>query len=187
MIGELPVSLTVNGREYGINTDFRDVLLILEAFEDPDLKDDEKAGICLMLLYEDFKAIPATDYQEAYEKAVWFIDYGKKPGKRPPMKLMDWEQDEGIIFPAINRIAGCETREKEYIHWWTFMGYYMEITEGVFSRVVGIRAKKKQGKKLEKWETEFYQANMDLITIKPKLSEEEQARRERIKKMLDGV
>lgn len=187
MIGDLPKALTVHGREYGINTDYRDVLTILEAFDDPNLQDDEKAGICLMILYEDYRQIPPEDYTEAYEKAVKFIDYGQSPKKGQGRKLMDWEQDETIIFPAINKVAGREVREAEYIHWWTFLGYYMEIADGIFSRVVSIRAKKQKGKKLEKWETEFYQANMDLINIKPKLSDEEKERRDRIKKLLDGV
>lgn len=38
-----------------------------------------------------------------------------------PVKVMDWEQDEPILFPAINQVAGCEVRSVPYIHWWTFV------------------------------------------------------------------
>ena len=97
---------------------------------------------------------------------------------------MDWEQDEAIMFPAINKVAGFETRSAEYIHWWTFMGYYMEISEGVFSNVLNLRMKKAKGKKLEKWEREFWNSNRDICTLKTKLSSEEQAEKDRINALL---
>ena len=37
----------------------------------------------------------------------------------------------------------------------------MEIEEGTFSTVLGIRQKKAKGKRLEKWEEEFYRNNKD--------------------------
>ena len=89
--------------------------------------------------------------------------------------MLDWEQDESIIFPAINKVAGAETRSQSYIHWWTFMGYFMEIEEGTFSMVLGIRQKKAKHKKLEKWEQEFYRNNKELCDLKKRYTEEEQA------------
>lgn len=54
MIGSLPKSLEVNGVEYAIRTDFRDILKILCAFSDPELENEEKIYVCLFILYEDF-------------------------------------------------------------------------------------------------------------------------------------
>ncbi len=186
MIGELPKSLNVNGIEYDIRTDFRDVLNILLAFDDPNLSPQEKTYVCLYIMYMDFEKIPPQDYKEAAEKAMEFIDHGTGNNKRQSPRVMDWEQDECILFPAINRVAGFETREKEYIHWWTFVGYYLEIREGLFSNVVAIRAKKKKGKKLEKWEQEFYNANVNICKLREKLSDEEKERRQRILDIIDG-
>ena len=58
MIGQLPESLSVSGVEYGIRTDFRDVLSILEAFNDPELENSERVYVCLFILFRDFDAIP---------------------------------------------------------------------------------------------------------------------------------
>ena len=88
---------------------------------------------------------------------------------------MDWEQDESLVFPAVNKVAGQEVRNTEYMHWWTFMGYFMEIDDGTFSTVVGIRQKKVKGKKLEKWEQEFYRNNRKLCDLRKRYTEEEQA------------
>lgn len=61
------------------------------------------------------------------------------------------------------------------MHWWTFLGLFNEIGEGLFSQVVNIRIKKAKGKKLEKHELEFYREHKDLIDIKCKLTPAEQA------------
>ena len=77
------------------------------------------------------------------------------------------------MIPAINRIAGREIRNEDDIHWWTFLGWFMEIGECTYSMVLTIRSKQAKGKKLEKHEQEFYEENKDLVQIKPRLTEEE--------------
>lgn len=176
MIGRLPVSLSVGGQEWLIRTDFRDVLTIIQALNDPDLTDQEKSLVMLKILYQDFGQIPRAYLQEAMEQAVWFIDCGQvEDEKKPARKVMDWEQDEALVFPAINSVAHQEVRALSYLHWWTFVGYFMEIKEGTFSVVLGIRQKKAKGKNLEKWEQEFYQQNKHLCDLKKRYSAEEQA------------
>ena len=98
MIGELPRSTEINGTEYALRTDFRDVLRILTAFSDPDLENDEKVYICLFILFEDFENMPETDYESAFKAAIRFIDCGTDPGEKHSPRTMDWEQDESIIF-----------------------------------------------------------------------------------------
>ncbi len=44
MIGILPEELTVGGEEYPIRTDYRNVLDVFEAFQNPDLSDALKNG-----------------------------------------------------------------------------------------------------------------------------------------------
>lgn len=187
MIGRLPTSLTVNGTDYKIRTDFRAVLNIICAFSDTELDYKEKVYVCLYVLYLAFEDIPESDYEEAFKEAIRFIDYGmsdRRDGKDKSPTVMDWEQDESILFPAVNKIAGFETRSAKYLHWWTFVGYYMEISDGLFSQVVGLRMKKAKHKKFEKWEREFWTANQHLCMIKPKLSAEEQAQKEKLNAML---
>ena len=87
--------------------------------------------------------IPQEHIGEAVLQAKWFVDCGREDDdKRPAKKMMDWEQDEAILFPAVNKVAGIETRAVPYLHWWTFAGYFMEIEEGTFSTVLGIRQKR---------------------------------------------
>ena len=58
MIFDLPTSLDVGGKSWAINSDFRDVLRTLTAFEDPDVSDEEKAFICLHNTYPDLDDMP---------------------------------------------------------------------------------------------------------------------------------
>lgn len=184
MIGRLPSTLEVGGKLYKIRTDFRDILTIMLAFSDPELDEREKYAVMLTILYEDHD-IPAEDVPEAIERAIWFLDCGQtNEDKKPPRKVMDWEQDESILFPSINKVAGKEVRAVEHMHWWTFMGYFMEIEDGTFSTVLSIRQKRSRGKKLEKWEQEFYRNNRKLCDLKTRYTAEEQAEIDEWNKLL---
>ena len=49
----------------------------------------------------------------------------------------------------------------------------MEIGECSFSNIVSIRSKKQKGKKLDKWEEEFYREHKKEIDLPRKLTKEE--------------
>lgn len=182
MLYDLPKALEFGGREWAINTDYRDVLNILAAFEDPDLTDDEKAYVCLYCLYVDFGEIPRDDLQEAYRAAIGFIDHGCGED-RPGPRSMDWEQDAPLLFPAVNRVAGFEVRSVAYMHWWTFLGLFMEIKDSVYSTVLNLRQKRNRGKKLEKHEKEFWQQNKGICELKRRLTEAEKVEEERLREV----
>lgn len=185
MIGRLPDSLEVNGKSYDIRTDFRDILVIMQAFNDPELLPDEKYAVMLKILYKAPQTLQEVDFPEAIRLALWFLDCGQvEEDNKPPVKVMDWEQDESIVFPAVNKVAGQEVRAVKYMHWWTFMGYFMEIEDGTFSTVLAIRQKKAKGKKLEKWELEFYRDNKKTCDIEKRYTAEEQAEIEYLNKLL---
>ena len=173
MIWDLPTSLEVNGKQWEIRSDYRDILNVIVAFEDPDLKPEEKQYVALFIIYKDFANMPPDDLKQAYEAALWFIDGGKKEAKSSGPRTMDWERDAAILFPAINTVAGQEVRAMPYLHWWTFIGYFMEIQKGVFATVLQLRSKKAKKKKFEKDEQDFWRSNKDICELKPKLSTEE--------------
>ena len=183
MIGRLPTKLNVDGQDYDIRTDYRDCLVIMTAFNDSELSDWEKMLIVINIIYIN----PPENLQEAYNKAIWFLDCGKDLVSETSHKpqLYDWEQDEQMIFSAINKVAGKEIRCQEYMHWWTFLGAYMEIGESLYSTVIDIRQKKQKHKKLEKWEEEFYRENKSIVDLKERYTEAELQENERLKRLFD--
>lgn len=168
---ELPTSVEVGGKQYKIRSDYRAILDIISALEDPELNDREKVVVCLEIFYE---KVP-DDVNEALKKCFEFISLGKEEdGKRRP-KLVDWEQDFDMIIAPINRVAGREIRNDEYLHWWSFVGLYNEVGDCLFAQIVGIRDKKARGKKLDDAEKEFARRNADLINIKNRYTDAETA------------
>lgn len=195
MIGALPEVLTVGGEDYPIRTDYRNILQVFEAFQDPDLQPEEKWIVAIYLLFEDFScdddvlqaAQNGFDLEEAMKQISWFISAGQPEKKVLDLPTYNWTQDEQMIFSAVNKVAGRETRELEYLHWWTFLGYFNEVGEGTFSFIVGIRHKLNKGKKLEKHEKEFLSHNKELVLMKKPLTKEEQEQEDAYKSLLDEV
>lgn len=186
MIFDLPKALEFGGRKWAINTDYRDVLRTLTAFEDPNLTDEEKAYICLHNIYPDLQQIPGELMQAAFDAAIAFIDNGNGNKDVPGPRTMDWSQDAQLIFPAVNRSAGYEVRAVKYLHWWTFMGYFMEIKDSTYSTVLGLRGKKAHGKKLEKDEKEFWRNNRSICELRTRYTDEEIEEQERLKSIIGG-
>lgn len=177
---EFPTSLNIGDVDYEIRTDYRAVLDLLTALADPDLTDDDpqmtaymQSRVILEIMFPDCDNIPTEHIQEALEKVAEFIDMGISDDRKKP-KTMDWEQDAPILIPAINKVLNTEIRAQKYMHWWTFLGAYMEIGESLFSNVIHIRQKKAKGKKLEKWEQDFYKENQSLIDFKQKSQRSEE-------------
>ncbi len=195
MIGALPKFLTVGNTDYEIRSDYRNVLQVFEAFLDPELEKGEKWIVAIFLLLEPFtcaddvaKAVENDfDVNKAVEQIIWFISAGQEPGDKKELPNYDWIQDEQMIFSAVNKVAGKETRELEYLHWWTFLGYFNEIGEGTFSFIVGIRNKINKGKKLEKHEREFLNNNRELVKLQKRKSKEELEEEAERKAILDEV
>lgn len=195
MIGALPESLTVGGAEYGIRSDYRSVLQLFEAFQDPELEDAEKWIVAAFLLFEDFScaddveeaAASGFDMGEAVRQIKWFIRAGRPELKALEKPAYSWAKDEQMIFSAVNKVAGRETRELDYLHWWTFLGYFNEVGEGEFSFVAGIRDKLNKGKKLEKHEKEFLARHRELVELKPPRTKEEQKLEDEYQALLDEV
>ncbi len=195
MIGALPETLTVAGVDYAVCTDYRNVLQVFEAFSDPELTQEEKWIVATYLLFEAFScaddvleaAESGFDLKEAVEQIGWFISAGQRLGKKEELPTYDWNQDEQMIFSAVNKVAGKETRELPYLHWWTFLGYFNEIGGGNFSFIVGIRSKLNKHKKLEKHEREFLNNNREVVKLQKRKTKEELEEEAERKALLDEV
>lgn len=180
----LQTSVCVGGTDYPIRTDFRAVLDVLCAMNDPELDGRAKSIVLIQIMFPDWQNIPPEHLEECCKQVCDFIDCGQKDDGRTHPKMIDWEQDAPIIVPAVNSVAHTEIRSMEYLHWWTFWGYFMSVGESLLSSVLDIRQKKAKHKKLEKYEQEFYRENRELIDFKRKETEEEKAARESIEKWL---
>lgn len=188
----LPRTVYIGGEEYAVRYDFRCILDICAALEDPDLEPRDKAAVALEIFYPDLDSIPSEFHLEAVEKCYWFINGGEMDtGHKGPV-LVSWEKDVKQIISPINKIIGKEIRDIPYneetntggLHWWTFLAAYTEIGDCFFAQIVRIRSLLKRGKKLDKQDAEFYKNNKERIDLKRKRTAEENAVIENIKRYL---
>ena len=171
----LPTSAVIGSREYTVNADFRDVLEVIEILQDVDKHEAIRTLVALSLFYDDFDQMPAAYHQEAVEWMLGFISCGEDDNTGPQHKLIDWSQDRMIIASEVNKVAGMEVRSLDFLHWWTFIGYFNCIGEGQLSYIVSIREKIRKGQKLEKHERDFYNKNRARVDFKQKLTRAEEA------------
>ena len=178
----LPTSVTIDSQDFPVRYDFRVIMDIFEAINDPNMGDQERVIAVLTMFYPDYENLP--DYEEAVKELFCFINGGEEAtDRRKRPKLVDWQQDYRLIIAPVNRVLGQESRSIHYdaktntggLHWWTFLAAYQEIGDCLFAQVVRIRSKRSKGKKLDKAEQEFYRKNRDIIDIKTRYSKEEEA------------
>lgn len=165
---EIPTTLTVNETQYHIrhDGDYRIVLDCFAALNDAELTETERVVAALSIFYDELTVEEIFTFDtdilnEFIGKMFEFFNCGEPDGiaAKTQRKVIDWEQDQQMICSGINKVAGTEVRALEYLHWWTFMGYFCAIGESTLSTVVSIRDKTLKGKKLEKYEQEFKRDN----------------------------
>lgn len=178
---DLPVTVEIEGVDYSIRNggDYRTIIDIFAILEDPELDEQERAMAALIIFYADMEDVEDLavfpNLQEALDKMFEFFNAGKKDVASKSRKLLDWQDDMPMIVSAVNNVAKKEIRAEKYLHWWTFMSYYMSVGDSTLSTVVNIRDKIVQGKKLEKWENEFKQENPQYFIWNAKTIEEIEA------------
>ena len=167
---ELPTSVILNDTEHAIRRDgdFRMVLDCFRLLQDEELDDNERILACLTVFYDELDGIETVyqlgDLEEAVKQMFSFFNCNQENvGAKAEGKVIDWDKDALMIISAINKVAGKEIRAEKYLHWWTFMAYYMAIGECALSTVVNIRRKIIKGKKLEKFEQDYVNENPELF------------------------
>ena len=180
---EIPTSVVIQGKTFNIRNkgDYRVVLDCFSALNDVELDNQERTIACLIIFYEDLTSPEDLnkfpDIGEAVREMYTFFNCGEEEsvGAKLNHKLIDWDKDSQIICSAINTVANKEIRMEPYIHWWTFMGYYIAIGRSTLAEVVNIRSKIIEGKKLEKYEREFKKNNPQYFNWNHKTLEEQEA------------
>lgn len=100
----LPKSVDIDGQEFAIRYDYRVILDIFEAMNDPDSSEEDRALDVLQIFYVDFDEL--TDYDAAIKEVFRFINGGEEPRKQKGPHLVDWPMDfPRIIAPTATRAA----------------------------------------------------------------------------------
>lgn len=148
---------------------------------------------------EDLVTNIPPNLEEAVNQAMWFLDIGQErkskkkvkvdiDGKAirdedgnvimeedstPEPELLNYKQDEQLLFSAVNAAFSRDVRAESHLHWWTFYGLCQSISnDSLISTIMGIRSKLANGEKLEPGERKYLRDNEHIVLIKKDVDED---------------
>lgn len=164
LLTKFPTKIRVGEFVYDINSDFRNCLRIILAFEDDELTIQEKNIILLKRLYGE--NVP-DDLDQALTKAVKFLDCGENitPNSLTDKRVYSFDKDAKYIFTAISQTHDVDLESIGYMHWWKFVFYFMDIDKDcVLSQFISLRQRKNEGK-LTKEEKKVWSSMREILDL----------------------
>ena len=177
----LPNGVTVDGRFYKLDFDFRNVLRMMDELDRDDVMPEARAYNALKCLTNRPKNVPKV------LEAVKGLLFQEKP-KKDAQKVTDFVQDAGMIRAAFRQAYGIDLY-RDRLHWIEFSELLNAIPEGSrYAEVVGIRVRPMPAP--TKWNAQerewLMKAKADVAIH---LSEKEQAKKyqEDVAKVFSGL
>lgn len=177
----LITSFSYDGEEYDIDLAFDNVLDVFDVFDDPELRDYEKAEICLALLLGDQDYQPSIDlWNFIYESFLRMeskqpIEYDRKGNPMPvredtKKRTIDLEKDAEYIYASFRQAYNINLyREQGKMHWHEFQSLLNGLpADTVMQRIIQIRMWEPS-----KGETAEYKKNMRDLQKVYRLDDEE--------------
>ena len=130
----LPDRITVDGKVYKCDFDFRNVLKMLDIMQRDDLYPDARDYLCAKCVCN------APKNARNVYNALCDLLFEKRPetdGKR----LTSYEQDAGLIRAAFRQVYGLDLF-RDRLTWFEFTDYLQNLPEGNrYEEIIGIRAR----------------------------------------------
>ena len=131
---KLPDSVTVDGKRYRLDFDFRNVLKMMEIMANDDLLPDARDYLALKCLT---KHPRNTGKVLAAVKDTLFEEKPQTTGER----ITSFEQDAGLIRSAFRQVYGIDLFRRK-LHWLEFTELLQNLPEGNrYEEVLGIRSR----------------------------------------------
>lgn len=130
----LPDGVTVNGKHYKCNFDFRNVLKMLDIMQREDINPDARDYLCAKCVCR-----PPNNARDVYNALCSMLF--EKPPQTGEKSLTSFEQDAGLIRAAFRQVYGIDLfRDK--LTWFEFKELLQNLPEGNrYNDVIGIRAR----------------------------------------------
>lgn len=131
----LPDSITVDGKRYKCDFDFRNVLKMLEIMQREDILPDARDYLCARCCVKNAPKNAANVY--AALCSMLFPNAPETGGKR----LTSYEQDAGLIRTAFRQVYGIDLFRDD-LHWFEFVELLQFLPDGCrYEETIGIRAR----------------------------------------------
>lgn len=176
LIDLVPEAVTIDNKEYEINSDFRTSILFELLMQDKSIKDNDKIYLALELYYPN---IP-DDINSAIEQILWFyrcgkdIELSKGKGKgKSDIQIYSFEHDDDYIYAAFMDQYKIDLQDIDYLHWWKFKAMFKSLREdNEIVKIMGYRSID-LSKIKDKEEKAYYRKMKELHKIPVSQSEKE--------------
>lgn len=172
LLNKFPTKIRIDNIDYEINSDYRNCLKIILAFEDDELTVEEQYYIMLSLLY---KKMP-ENIELAIEKAILFLNCGKEHEVLESRRTYSFSKDSEYIYSAMNQTHNIDLESIEYLHWWKFVFLFMDVDKDcTFSYITSLRYKKNNGK-LDSYDKKIWIEMREIVDLDYSNEDEEESK-----------
>lgn len=179
LLNKFPTKIRIDNTNYEINSDYRNCLKIILAFEDDELTIEEQYFIMLNLLY---KEMP-ENIELAIEKAILFLNCGEEYEVSDSKRTYSFNKDSKYIYSAMNQTHNIDLESIEYLHWWKFVFLFMDVDKDcTFSYITSLRYKKNNGK-LDNYDKKIWVEMGEIVDLDYSSEDEEESE---FMKLLNG-
>lgn len=149
LLDELPEYVSVDGKTYFIDTDYRTFIIFEKVMNDASLDSKTKVWEIISLCYTE--EIPANT-EEALKQLLIMYNSGELPRKSKsakkngevvlkPQQIYDFEQDAPYIYGAFLSQYNIDLNDVEYLHWWKFQALFRSLnSSNKIVEIMGYRA-----------------------------------------------
>lgn len=138
LTGSLPTSVTIRGREFFAETDFRTMIELEKLILDGGAGARERIERIMLLIYPN--GIP-SDLEAAFDGVLYIYSCGNPPDKSKSEAkkkkngevaikeklIYDYEFDAPYIYGAFLSQYGIDLQDIEYLHWWKFQALFKSL------------------------------------------------------------
>lgn len=187
LIDLVPKTITIDNKEYEINSDFRTSILFELLMQDSSIENGDKLIMSLNLYYNELP--PEKCWREAIDKILWFYrcgkDVGLSKGKgngKSDVQIYNFEYDDDYIYAAFMDQYGIDLQDIENLHWWKFKAMFKSLKEdNEIVKIMGYRSMD-LSKIKDKEQKAYYKRMKDIYKIP--ISKNEQEKLEEIERAL---
>lgn len=157
LIDIAPKSVSICGKDFKINSDFRTAILFEQMMFDDDFPDRLKTVNAIRLFYP----VMPQDTEKALDKLIWFYSCGKehlnnKGHVDTSSRYYDFDYDDDYIFAAFMQQYNIDLENIEYLHWWKFNAMFKALPDSCeIVKIMGYRSIKIDSK-MSDGERKFY-------------------------------
>lgn len=168
LTSKFPTKVKIDDEIFELNTDFRNCLKIMIAYEDKELLLEEKHVVMLNLLYKNPEKI--VNIRKAIEQGVKFLNCGEEQSddsiaSKAQKRVYSFEKDSKYIYSAIKQTDNVDLEEVEYLHWWKFAFLFMDIGKDcLLNQLIYLRKKKQEGKLTDE-ERKLYVSIKEIVDL----------------------